>query len=176
MKPNIVLIGYRGCGKTTVGRLLADRLGRSFVDTDPLIEARAGKTIAEVFATESEAGFRDRESEAIAIVTADKGQILSVGGGAILDQENVDRLQAKGLIVWLTAPAEVLWRRISADAHSNRTRPNLTAEGGLKEVQRVLAAREASYKAAAEIIIDTADRTPEQVVTAIADTLCSRGL
>ena len=87
---NIVLIGYRGSGKTSVGRLLADRLGWAFVDTDDLIESQAGTSIADIFATEGEAGFRAREREAIAKATQDARRVIAVGGGAVTDRRNVE--------------------------------------------------------------------------------------
>ena len=88
-----MLIGYRGSGKTVVGRLLAERRGWTFVDTDALIEAQAGISIAEIFAAEGEAGFRAREERVIARVAADRRRVLSVGGGAVLRQENVAQLR-----------------------------------------------------------------------------------
>ncbi|MHC4611025.1 MAG: shikimate kinase [Planctomycetota bacterium] len=172
---NIVLIGYRGSGKSTVGRLLAERLGRTYVDTDTLIEAEASVTIAEVFAREGEAGFRHREAEAITRVAQGERQVVSVGGGAVLNQVNVERLGACGTVVWLTAPAEVLWERISRDARSGQTRPNLTEQGGLEEVRRVLAARQQAYRSAADWTVSTEDRSPQEVVAAIVAQLAEGG-
>jgi len=170
---NIVLIGYRGSGKTTVGRLLAERLGRPFVDTDAAIETAAGESIAEVFASEGERGFRRREKQAIARATQTEGLVLSVGGGAVLDRANVDGLQNEGTIVWLIAAAEVLWDRIREDAQSPSARPDLTPRGGLEEVRSVLAVREPAYRAAADLIVDTTGRVPEDVVAAILKALPS---
>ena len=164
---NIVLIGYRGSGKTVVGRLLAERRGWTFVDTDALIEAQAGISIAEIFAAEGEAGFRAREERVIARVTADRRRVFSVGGGAVLRQENVARLRAGGVVVWLTAPPEVLWERISRDARSRRIRPNLTDEGGLEEVRRLLAVRQEVYRGAADRMVSTQGRSPQEVADAI---------
>lgn len=168
---NIVLIGYRGSGKTMIGRLLASRLGRPFVDSDALIEAGAGRSIADIFATEGEQGFRQRESEVIVRVTQGDNQVLSVGGGAVLDQANVDRLRASGSIVWLTAPAEVLWNRISRDTGRAVARPDLTPDGGLEEVRALLAVREPAYRAAAGLTVTTVGRSPEGVVAAILEAL-----
>jgi shikimate kinase len=168
---NIVLIGYRGSGKTTVGRLLASRLGRPFVDSDALIEAEAGRSIADIFATQGEQGFRQRERRAIARLAQADSQVLSVGGGAVLNEANVDRLRAGGTIVWLTAPAEVLWDRISEDTDSATMRPELTPDGGLEEVRALLAAREPAYRAAADLIVATSGRSPEEVVAAVLGVL-----
>ncbi len=164
---NIVLIGYRGAGKTTVGRALAARLGWPFADTDALIEAEAGRSIADLFAAEGQAGFRRREREAIARVTAAVGQVIAVGGGAVTDPANLERLRSAGTVVWLTARAEVLWRRIRFDANTHRTRPGLTDEGGLQEVRTVLAHREAAYRAVAHLVLDTEERDVSTLATAI---------
>lgn len=166
-----MLIGYRGSGKTTVGRLLGSRLGRPFVDTDALIEAEAGRSVTDIFAREGEQGFRRRESKAIARVAQADNQVLSVGGGALLDQANVDCLRAGGTIVWLTAPADVLWDRISQDVQSATTRPDLTAGGGLDEVRDLLAVREPTYRAAADVTVETGRRSPEEVTAAILEAL-----
>ncbi len=160
---SIVLIGFRGCGKSTVGRELAELVGRGHVDTDELIVERAGKSIAALFEEEGEARFRQREREIIALVTADRPAVISVGGGAVLDTRNTDLLCAAGKLVWLTAPVEVLWERIQADANTTDRRPALTGLSGLDEVEHLLAERRAFYGAAADLIIDTSDLTPGAV-------------
>ena len=165
---NIFLIGYRGSGKTTVGRLLAEHLAWRFVDTDRLIELDAGITIAEIFASEGEAGFRRREAEAIVRAARDRQQVVSVGGGAVVTQRNVERIHRSGTVIWLTAPAEALWERINRDARSKQRRPDLTEHGGLEEVRRLLAVREPAYRSAADRTVPTEDRSPQEVVAAIA--------
>jgi shikimate kinase len=163
---NIILIGYRGSGKTTVGRMLAERLGWSFVDTDVLVESEAGMSIAAIFTAEGEAGFRARERDTIARVVENAQQVIAIGGGAVTDQDNVDRLRSAGTIIWLTATAEVLWARIEADQRSTTTRPDLTPVGGLEEVRTILARREAAYKMAADVCIDTRARNAHEVAAA----------
>jgi len=165
---NIFLIGYRGSGKTTVGRLLAEHLAWKLVDTDRLIELDAGITIAEIFASQGEAGFRRREAEAIARVTGGRQQVVSVGGGAVVNRQNIERIRRSGTVIWLTAPAEVLWERINRDAHSKHTRPDLTEHGGLEEVRRVSAVRGPAYRSAADWTVPTENRSPQDVVAAIA--------
>lgn len=160
---NIVLIGYRGSGKTSVGRAVAARLGFSFVDTDTLIEQRAGCTIAEIFARETEAGFRRRETEVVVEVAAGDNTVISAGGGAVLADENVRALEAGGWLVWLRAPADVLWQRITQDTATTANRPNLTASGGLDEVRSLLAVREPTYRAAATATIDVTDKSIDEV-------------
>ncbi len=170
---NLALIGYRGSGKTTIGRLLADRLSRPFVDTDALVEAEAGMLIAQVFAAEGEDGFRQRERVAIAAAVRGGNRVISVGGGAVVDQDNVDRLRAAGRVIWLTASAEVLWDRISQDAASDATRPDLTAGGGLDEVRELLAVRESAYRAAADLTVDTEGRGPDELAATIVKALAA---
>lgn len=166
MPDRIHLIGYRGTGKTTVGRLVAAALGWPFTDVDDVIEATAGRSIAAIFAAEGEAGFRDRESAALRELAADR-LVLATGGGAILRPENRDRLQSSGLTVWLTAPVEVIWERLQTDPTTADRRPNLTAAGGAEEVRAVLAAREPLYRATAHHAIATAGRSPDEVAADI---------
>ena len=165
---NVILIGYRGSGKTSVGRLLAEKLGLRFVDTDVLIVERAGKTIKEIFAGEGEAGFRDRESAVISDVCKQDGQVIASGGGAILRPQNVTAMEAAGTIVWLEADAETLFARINADAGTTANRPNLTSTGGLEEVRHILAHRTPIYEAAADLAINVAKLSPTEIVAKIA--------
>ncbi len=138
---NIVLIGYRGSGKSSIGQKLAQLLWMDFVDTDNLIVERAGKNIREIFEMEGESGFRDRESAMVAEVAAKDNLVIAAGGGVVLRGENVAALKKNGKILWLKASAETLFKRIQADAASNLTRPNLTAAGGLEEVKMLLEER-----------------------------------
>lgn len=166
-KLSIALIGMRGSGKSVVGRELAALRGGICVDTDDLIVAAAGQTIAAIFQNEGEAGFRLREAEAVAKAVAMKPAAISVGGGAVLDARNIDALRSAATIVWLTAPAEVLWQRIETDATAKATRPALTEERGLKEIQTVLAKRTKPYEKAADLVVDTKDKTPRYVAEEI---------
>jgi shikimate kinase len=167
LPPRIYLIGARGSGKTTVGRLLAARLGWSFVDMDDLIEAAAGKSITEIFATEGEPGFRDREAEALDQIAHRPDHVIATGGGIVLNPNSRSRLCESGYCVWLTAPAETLWSRIQADPHSPGRRPALTGLTGIDEVGHLLAAREPLYRAVAHATIPTDSQSPDGVVSAI---------
>jgi shikimate kinase len=171
---NVVLIGYRGAGKTTVGQLLAARLGLSFVDTDALVAQRAGRSIADIFAESGEAAFRDLEADVIQAVAAQAGIVLSAGGGAVLRDENVRALRACGAVFWLTADADTLWARMRADPASAQQRPRLTEHDGIEEVRKLLVGREGAYACCAHHRIDVAARTPEQVVEAIEQVLRAR--
>jgi len=164
--PNLVLIGYRGSGKTTVGRGAADRLGFSLVDTDALIVSQAGMPIATVFEHEGESGFREREARVVRAVMEGEGQVISMGGGVVLRDDNVACMRARGFVVWLAAPIELLWRRIQADAATAANRPALPSLPGIEEVQAVLAARTARYRAAAHVEVD-ASADAESVATAV---------
>jgi len=167
---NIALIGYRGSGKSSIGRALARRLAMAFVDTDVLLVQRAGITIREMFDIEGEAGFRARESAIIREVAAGDHQVLALGGGAILKPENVAALKADGRarIIWLQASPEVLYQRIQEDAATNANRPNLTAAGGLEEVRKLLAVRTPLYQAAADATCDVSTISVEDAAAHVA--------
>jgi shikimate kinase len=170
----VVLIGYRGSGKTTVGRLLAKRRGIDFVDTDERIVAEAGRSIAEIFASEGKGGFRARESAAIASAAGASGRcVLSVGGGAVEIEANRTLLKSLGPVLWLDAPAELLWQRIQADPATTSNRPNLSG-GGLDEVRTILARRRPLYAALADVTID-ATTDPARIVEQIDAWLAERG-
>ena len=166
---NIVLIGYRGSGKTSIGKKLASNLWMDFVDTDVLIVERAGKTIREAFAAEGEEGFRRRESEVIAEVAGRDNQVIAAGGGAILKAENVAALKKNGKVVWLKAKAEVLLQRIEKDAGTAANRPNLTAAGGLEEVRQILEKRTPLYQAAADASLEVTYLTVEDAARRLAE-------
>src|SRR4051812_21865270 len=138
---NIALIGYRGSGKSSIGKALAQKLSMSFVDTDVVLVKRAGLTIREIFDLEGEAAFRARESQIIREIAAGDYQVIALGGGAVLKSENVAAIKQGGTarIVWLQATPEVLFQRIAADTATNANRPNLTSSGGLEEVRKLLA-------------------------------------
>jgi shikimate kinase len=162
----ILLVGYRCTGKTTVARLLAERLGWDWVDADTVLEARTGRNIREVFAAEGEAGFRTHESAALVELCQRQRHVIATGGGVVLAAENRQRLRQAGWVVWLTADAATLWQRLQQDAATTERRPNLTV-GGRVEIEELLHRREPLYRACADVQIDTAGRSPEQVVELI---------
>lgn len=165
---SVALIGYRGTGKTTVGRLLADRLGLDFADTDAEIERRLGRPIAEFWAEHGEPAFRDREEETLRDLTARPGLVLATGGGAILRPANREALRRFGPVVWLKADPHVLADRLRHDAGR---RPALTSAGLLDEIAAVLAAREPLYRQIATLIVDTNGAPPRAIAARIARTL-----
>ena len=167
---NIVLIGYRGSGKSTVGRLVAARLARQHIDTDRLIESRLNRTIAEIFELEGEAFFRQAEAALISELPADR-TVISVGGGAVEDRRNRKRLSEFGYVVWLEAPVEELHRRITADAAGGTCRPALSSDDPLTEIQTKLGARTPYYRELADLRIDTSGLPPSAVAQRIVDQL-----
>ena len=169
--PRIALIGFRGCGKSAVGRELAARLGGDFIDTDEAIVAHAGKSVAEIFQQEGEEGFRRRERELIQRIASSPAAVISVGGGAILDRQNVDVLKQVATLVWLTAPVEVLWRRIADDPAGPEARPALTGLSGPQEVEHLLGERTPHYQRAADMVVDTTRAGPRDIAAEIADSL-----
>jgi shikimate kinase len=160
----LALIGYRATGKSTVGRILAKRLDRPFLDADLEIEAQAGESIREIFAHRGEPVFRDWEEQVLARLTAanPKG-IVATGGGAVLREANRRRLRSFGLVVWLTALPSELARRLVSDGRGLADRPALTTAGTVAEIAEVLQARAPLYELTADAVIDTAGRSPDQV-------------
>lgn len=159
---NIFLIGYRGTGKSTVARILAQRLGWEAVDTDELLEKRQGRSIASIFAEEGETGFREKEEALLGEVCFGRCQVVATGGGVILRPENRRQLRSAGFVVWLTADAQTIQERLDCDPSTSERRPRLTV-GGLAEIEELLVVRESLYRSTANLIVATAGRTPEDV-------------
>lgn len=159
----VFLIGYRGTGKTTVGRCLAARLGCRAVDADEWLEHKAGRSIAEIFATGGEAAFRDLESEVVVELAGLDRAVVSLGGGAVMREQNRRAIVGRGKTVWLRANLDTIVARISADSTTAERRPNLTAAGGYDEVAALLASRSPVYRECADLAVDTEGKTPEQI-------------
>ncbi|MCL5946101.1 MAG: shikimate kinase [Planctomycetes bacterium] len=166
---NIVLIGYRGAGKTTIGKQLAGRMGMEFIDTDDSIVQRAGKSIREIFAEGGETLFRDLESAVIDDLVETDNTVIAAGGGVVLRKTNIEKLQANGRIVWLQAPAEVLWKRLQSDTRTPANRPDLTSTGGLEEILRLLQVRAPLYSTAADVALDVTNMSEDQIVRYLAE-------
>lgn len=164
---NLVLIGYRATGKTSVGAELARVLKRVFVDLDRVLVAEAGQTVAEIVAQGGWEEFRRLEKELVGRYRDTRGQVLATGGGVVLDPENVAALRENGIIIWLTADPAAIQDRLEADRPRDAFRPSLTGGDTVNEVLEVLKFREPLYRAAAQLIIDTTDQAIPQVVQAI---------
>jgi shikimate kinase len=161
---NLVLIGYRGTGKTSVGKLLAERLGRQLVSTDAEVVRRATLSIPEIVKQFGWDRFRDLESDVCLELSGKDRLIIDTGGGIILRPRNVEALKTKGVLFWLTAAVRTITERIGGDTQ----RPSLTgAKSFTDEVEEVLRDREPLYKAAADHVIQTDGRSLAQVAEAI---------
>lgn len=163
---NLVLIGYRGTGKSTVAVLLAERLGLRHVSMDSEIAKKADMSIPEIVEKYGWTKFRDLESELTRELACQDGLVIDTGGGVIERQENVKELQANALVFWLKASVNVISSRIQGDS----SRPALTdGKTFLEEVAEVLAKREPAYKAAAHHVIDTDHISPGQIADTVVE-------
>ncbi len=164
---NIVLIGYRCTGKTSVGRTLSDKLGKEFVDTDTLIERRAGRSIDKMVAEDGWDRFRKIESEIIAEVSRRDEQVIATGGGIVMDWRNVENLGKNGRLIWLKGDAEVIRRRMGDDRQAKVVRPSLTGIDPLEEIRQVLSLRIPLYERAASFSVDTSGSSIQEVAETI---------
>jgi shikimate kinase len=160
MKSNLALIGFMGAGKSAVGKVLAEKLGKQFIELDELLEKRAGKSISRIFAEEGEIAFREKEIETIKEIAARKDQVISCGGGAVLNKINMDRLKPDSLIIWLMASPEVIWQRTRSQREE---RPLLKGKNCLGDIQQMLRLRKPYYEGAADIIVNTSRLSIERV-------------
>jgi shikimate kinase len=164
----LALVGCRGTGKSTVGRILALRLNRPFKDADVEVEARAGRSISAIFAEDGEAVFRDWEERVLADLTvAFPEAVVATGGGVVLRQSNRHRIRDFGFVVWLTAHPAELVRRLELDRCGLAVRPALTAAGTVAEIADVLKVRTPLYQELADVVIETGGKTPDEVAAAI---------
>ncbi len=165
----LILIGYRATGKTTLARLLAEKLGVAWYDSDVLIEQRAGKSIARIFAEDGETAFRDTEENEIAKIleNADRPIVLATGGGAILRESIRSLLKRKGFVVWLTASKETIHRRMKQDVSTAERRPDLTNLPAEEEIAHLLETRRAFYEETAHLTVDTETKIIENLVEEI---------
>lgn len=159
----IILVGMMGAGKTTIGRGLARALGREFLDLDHELEARCGVRIPTIFEIEGETGFRKRESAALAACVARRGIVLATGGGAVLAEANRHALKTSGIIVYLRANVDELYRRTCRD----RNRPLLATPNPRATLASLLTQREPLYQEVADLIVDTGAMPVPNVVKAI---------
>lgn len=166
---NLYLIGFRGCGKSTIAPLVAAELAWKSVDTDEQVELLTGQSIAEIFAEGGEAKFREWETSVILGYSQKSDLVVSLGGGAPTIADNREAIRTSGKTVLLTAPADVLWKRICADPKSKDTRPNLTDLDGFAEVKTLFANRAGVYSECADYTIDTDKLSAQQAAEQIAN-------
>ena len=164
---NIFLIGMMGSGKSTVGRALAQRLDRPFVDTDKVLVERTGVPVATIFEIEGEDGFRRRESGVLAELAQGNGHVVATGGGAVLAAENRDLIRSGGTVVYLRARLEHLWERTRHDS----SRPLLATADPRATLGALLEARDPIYREVAHIIVDTGTQSASTLVSRLVAAL-----
>ncbi len=164
---NLVLIGFRGTGKSVVAQQLALRLGWDWIDADVELELRAGKSISAIFADDGETAFRELESKLLGELIERSATALALGGGVVLREENRALLRRAGKVIWLQADPETIEVRIAADPSTAVRRPNLTAAGGIAEIRNLLSDRSPLYRACADLEVDTERKTPAEVAVEI---------
>lgn len=164
MKGNVILIGFMGSGKTTVGLKLSYCLRRPVIDTDKEIEKDEKRSISDIFATDGEAYFRDKETECLEKLLADTGnKILSVGGGLPLRQRNRELLHKLGKVFYLRADAETIYERLKHDT----TRPLLQGDDPKRKIRTLLEERDACYREAADVVVTVDGKDFEQILDEI---------
>lgn len=163
---NIVLIGYRGTGKSAVADQIAHVMGATAYHMDAEIEARVGRPISEFVAVSGWDAFREVETEVARVAGALQDAVIDTGGGVVLRKENIEALRRNGLVFWLKAPVETIQRRIGEDA----SRPSLTGDQSpIEEVAPVLSERTPSYQAASDFQVDTDGRAVDAIAGEIID-------
>jgi shikimate kinase len=151
MQNNIILVGLMGAGKSTIGRQLARRLNLTFYDSDKVIEERTGVSIPTIFEIEGEAGFREREEQAIAELTSLDGILLATGGGSVLRETNRQHIKDAGCVIYLRATADQLFQRIKHD----KSRPLMQTANPLQTLRDLLKTREPLYLEVADLVVPT---------------------
>jgi len=168
MKTSVALIGFMGAGKTAVGRELAKKLGKEFIELDALIQSKAGKPIRRIFREEGEISFREREMEAAREVAEKENAVIACGGGIVLNQINIDRLKKRSVVVYLKASSSAVMERTKSDAGK---RPLLNVNDRAAEIEKLLEFREPFYQRAADITVDTDYLSVNQVAEEIVGKL-----
>lgn len=169
-KENIYLVGLMGAGKTTVGRELARRLGRRFVDSDEEIELRTGVPIPTIFDIEGETGFRAREVQMLLSLTQETGLVMATGGGAVLDPCNRANLANSGMVIYLYAQPRQLWER----TRNGRNRPLLQVADPLARLEELYVQRDPLYREIADIVVESGSGDASQLVKQLEHEVRSR--
>jgi shikimate kinase len=170
MAGNIFFVGLMGAGKTTVGRLLAKHLNKTFYDTDHEIEKRTGVNIPLIFELEGEAGFRKREMAIVEELSHKQNIVLATGGGAILMQENRENLKKNGTVIYLRANVHELWQRTRND----KNRPLLQTKNSKEKLEQLFAERDPHYSDVAAMTVDTGGQPVNAIVHHIEQLLIQR--
>jgi shikimate kinase len=165
---NIYLIGYRCTGKSTVGEQLARQLSYPFLDLDQELVRSQGKTICQIVYETGWPGFRQAEANLVQKVSRTDGSVIATGGGAVLDPENVKVMRGSGQLIWLRATIDTIRRRMQHDDQTEASRPSLTSQSALDEIETTLAEREPVYRAAMHMSIDTDNASVDKICDQIA--------
>jgi len=169
-RENVFLVGLMGAGKTSVGKMLAKRLGKTFHDSDHVIEARTGVRIPVIFEIEGEAGFRTRETAIVDELTGLDNVVLATGGGAVLDPANRAVLRARGTVIYLRASVDELWNRTRHD----RNRPLLQTADPRARLAQLHAQRDPLYREVSHIVIDTGTQSLKSLIGRLEAQLARR--
>ncbi len=161
------MIGYRCTGKTTIGKLLADRLNIAFLDTDQMIEQQTGSSISQIVKTHGWEKFRHIEKTVLFTTQHLTNTVIATGGGMIIDPENRKFIETNGISIWLDADIKTILHRLEMDHHTPESRPSLTSHNLLKETSDVLNFRKPLYEKTAQIKIDTGFYSPREIVNII---------
>jgi len=172
---NVVLIGYRCAGKTSVGREISKRLGIPFLDTDQLVEQRCGKSVREIVSEGGWGWFRRMEKEVIKGLVSRDGTVISVGGGAVEEQENRDMIRRLGVVIWLSVHASAVLQRMKEDQITFRNRPPLSDRGTEEEIMEKLRERIPLYRGLAQLTVDTTAKGIQAVAGEICRLLAALG-
>ena len=162
---NIFLIGPMGAGKTTIGKKLANRLGKQFLDSDAELENRTGATIKLIFDVEGEKGFRDREYQLIDELTQQHGIVFATGGGAVLSDKNRNCLIQRGIVIYLSASPKLLMKRTAYD----HNRPLLATDDRLGKITSLLVTREPLYRQIADMVVETDKLSIKKIIDRIIE-------
>ncbi|MFQ5956871.1 MAG: shikimate kinase [Candidatus Brocadiales bacterium] len=164
---NIILIGFRGTGKTVTGKLAAQHLGWEFIDADDYLEMRTGKDIMSIFDEGGEKSFREIEEFVVSELCELEHKVIAAGGGAVLSKKNVKNMKKSGVVILLEADSDTIYERLQADPKTRKQRPRLTDKDLHDEIVHLLEYRDKYYKKAADYKIDTSRLTQEEVAQEI---------
>jgi shikimate kinase len=164
---NTILIGYRCCGKTSVGNLLADRMSCNFADTDKIIETRCKAVIEKIVAEKGWDFFRQMETRVLKELVHQKNQVIATGGGMVMAPENQAVMKRYGFVVWLTADVRTIVQRLGADLQNQASRPRFTTRSLFSETRDILARRIPIYEKLACMTVDTTAYSPKDIAEMI---------
>ena len=168
---NLFLIGYRCTGKSSVGKSIADTIDRPFVDADMILVENCGKSIKDIIDNDGWETFRRMECSTLKRICAADRQVVATGGGVVLAAENIKLMQANGKVVWLSASAATIRKRMLADKNTGNFRPALSDRGLMDEIEDMLLQRNPHYEDAADFFFHTDDLTVDEIAAKIIQTL-----